>query len=134
MPESTFPGGHWSRIALLLDTCTSPPGSAVLGGFAGDQSVAACAQPGLGLVLWKVSLGKPIPRASFHIPLPQQRGQGPRTISQLPSSPSPPLAPNAAPPCCQVSTLPPQDCHTVVALSTQQIKERKAPRKHCNMS
>lgn len=66
-------------------------------------------------------LGKPIPPASFHIPLPRQHGQGPCAISQLPSSPSPPLAPKAAPPRCQVSTLLPR----TVAPSTQQIKGGK---------
>lgn len=47
-------------------------------------------------VLWKVSPGKPIPPAPFHIPPPWQHSQGLRAMSQLPSSPSLPLAPRSA--------------------------------------
>lgn len=123
-----------------LSYCSSPrhrhipTGSVGLGGFAGDQSMAACAWPALGLVLWKVLLGNPIPPASCHILLPQQHSQGPCPISQLLSSRSPLLAPNMAPPHCQVSTLLPRTFTQWWHQAPSRLRGNKYPNKHCNTS
>lgn len=84
---------------------------------------------GPGLVLWKVSLGNPIPRASFHLPVPRQRGQGPCAISRL--SPFPLLAPSAAPPRCQVSSLLPRT-FTLQWHQTPGLRGDKTHHKPCN--
>lgn len=110
---------HLAGRALLLHS-----GSAALSGSTGDQSVAASAWPALGSCCGRSPWGIQYPPASFHLPVPRQRGQGPCAISQPLSFPSagPKRGPSSLPGLHSAR----QDLHTAG------LRGDKSPHKPCN--
>lgn len=92
--------------------CPARPGACVVEGLTGETNT-----PGF------------VPHSSATAARPRTAHYFPAPLLSFPSA-----GPKRGPSLLLGLHTPPQDCHTVVALSTQQIKERKAPRKHCNMS